>query len=136
MFTLLLYPTVCLLCLQPFGHHLEVLVCLFRKHHVARAIEEFPFSIRYSVEHGLGDVRCTQVVGTADDECRTGDLTEAVGIVEVLQCSGRIVFVRSPGHEISLIAKALLAAHTLRCVRPDDELMARHVVVIGFEICR
>ena len=59
-----------LLCLQPGGHHLEVVVRLFCKHHVARAIEELPFCVWYYVKHGLGDIWCTEVVGAADDECR------------------------------------------------------------------
>ena len=103
---------------------------------MACSIEEFPFGIWYSVEHSFGDIGRTEVVGTADDECRTGDLAKAVGIVEILQRSRRIVFVRSPGDEISFIAEAFLASHTLRRVSPDDKLMACHVVIIGLEICR
>ena len=63
---------------------------------MAGTVEQLPLRIGQMVVHRLGDVRRAEVIGAADDECRTRDLLQAVGIVEVLQRPCGVVFVGSP----------------------------------------
>lgn len=91
------------------GQDPDIVVGLINKRHVPRPVEQFPPGMRNSIIHGLGYQRRAFVVGSADNKRRLRDLMQTGGIVKVLECSRRCIFVGAPCLYIRLEPKPFLS---------------------------
>ena len=81
---------------------------------MARAVEQFPSCIRYSVVHGLGYQRSALVIGATDNQRRLAYLVEPAGIVEIAESTRRRILIGAPCRKIRLRAESLRTCEAFR----------------------
>ena len=105
---------ILVMLIQPFLHQFYIFVVVFYEAHMSAGTEQLPSGIRDPVIHIFCNIRCTQVIPSADDQRRLLDVFQLLCHIIVLQCSLRSILIWSPSYDVGFSAFLYRTAQALR----------------------